>query len=175
MNWELSKAWSDQFLPEIKHILGELLIREADAAEDALRNTDLLTLAFQGQLRIACRIRRHRYLQDHPNEFTVRCFLRSGRQTEFDKLLQGWGDLLFYGFANETETGLARWFVGDLAIFRRWLWTHYERHGQWPGIVHQNTDGSSRFRVFSVCDVDPQFVLAHSRPTERHHHESYLN
>lgn len=173
--WTTEKSWSDQFLTEIQHILGELLIREADPVEDAMRNTDLLTLAFQGQLRIACRIRRHHFLHDHSHEFTIRSSLRSGRQTEFSKLLQGWGDLLFYGFANQNETGLARWFVGDLGIFRRWLRTHHKRHSQWPGVEVGNADGSSRFRVFSLRDVDPQFVLTQGEKPETKWHDPSFN
>ncbi len=173
--WTTQKVWSDQFLPEMKHILGEALIHEADVKEDALRNTDLVTLAMQGQQRIACRIRRHRYLKDHFQEFTLRCSLRSERQTEFDKLLQGWGDFLFYGFANETETGLAQWFIGDLEIFRRWLRHHHDRHGEWPGVVVGNSDGSSRFRVFSLRDMDPRFVIKQGQQRQQYPNHPQLN
>ena len=40
--WKQSKQWSDQFLPEIKRILGEHLIREGTIEEDTFQPVRLL-------------------------------------------------------------------------------------------------------------------------------------
>ena len=165
MIWKTDKAWSDRFIREIKSILGETLIDVAEPDDDALRNTDLITLTMRGGLRIACRVRKHRYLAGYGGEFTIRCSRPSGRDTEIDKLLAGWGDYLFYGFADERETSLAAWLVGDLAVFRQWFWWHLESFNQWPGQMHSNPDRSSDFLAFRLCDVDPRFVIARKEAT----------
>ncbi len=161
-NWKSDKAWSDRFIPAIKRILGEHLIAEADVAEDTFRNTDLITLRLAGEVRIACRVRQHAYLRLYGDEFTLRCSRPSGAATEIDKLLAGWGDYLFYGFANQDGTALAAWFLGDLDVFRRWVrWYQATRH-DWPGELKENLDGSSRFVVFRIADVFPDFIVARS-------------
>lgn len=133
----------------------------AEPDDDALRNTDLLTLCLPGEVRIACRIRRFQYLQLYPDEFTLRCSVPSGRDTEIDKLLDGWGNLLFYGFANADETDLAAWFIGDLAVFRTWTAWHRRQFGRWPGQLRDNRDGT-RFMAFCVSEIDPAFIVARS-------------
>lgn len=160
MDWRDRKAWSDRFIPEIKSILGGLLIDVAEPADDSLRNTDLITLTMRGGLRIACRVRKHRYLATYADEFTLRCSVASGRETEIDKVLAGWGDYLFYGFANAEETALSTWVVGDLAVFREWFAWYRRTYHDWPGEMRRNHDGSSNFMVFGVHDVDRRFIVA---------------
>jgi hypothetical protein len=164
MIWQADKVWSDRFLPEIKSILGRVLIDVAEPADDAQRNTDLITLTMRGGLRIACRVRKHRYLATYADEFTIRCTRPSGTETEIDKLLAGWGDYLFYGVANAEETALAAWFIGDLHVFREWFAWYRRTVHDWPGEIRENHDGSSKFIVFSVNDVDRRFVLARKDP-----------
>ncbi len=160
MIWQADKAWSDRFLPEIKCILGSVLLDVAEPADDALRNTDLIVLRLRAGQRIACRVRKHSYLSSYADEFTIRCTRPSGRDTEIDKLLDGWGDYLFYGFANAEETGLAAWLVGDLEVFRQWFAWYRRTLRDWPGEMRRNRDGSSKFMVFNVHEVDPRFILA---------------
>jgi hypothetical protein len=160
MTWQADKTWSDRFLPEIKSILGTVLIDVAEPTDDALRNTDLITLTMRGGLRIACRVRKHRYLATYADEFTIRCSRPSGTETEIDKLLAGWGDYLFYGFADAQEVTLAAWFIGDLQIFREWFAWYRRTYHDWPGEMRRNHDGSSNFMVFGVHDVDRRFILA---------------
>ena len=164
MIWQADKAWSDRFIPEIKSILGTVLIDAAEADDDVMRNTDLITLTMRGGLRIACRVRKHRYLATYADEFTIRCSRPGGTETEIDKLLAGWGDYLFYGFANADETALAGWFVGDLQVFRDWFASYRRSFHDWPGDMRRNHDGSSKFLVFDIHEVDSRFVLARKQP-----------
>jgi hypothetical protein len=164
MGWRSRKSWSDRFVPEIKSILGTVLIDVAETGDDALRNTDLITLTMRSGLRIACRVRRHPYLAAHGDEFTIRCSVVSGRETEIDKVLAGWGDYLFYGFANAAETALAAWFVGDLKVFREWFASYRRTFQDWPGEIRRNHDGGSKFLVFGIYDVDRRFILARKEP-----------
>jgi hypothetical protein len=165
VTWETDKAWSDRFVPEIKSILGGVLIDAADPDDDALRNTDLITLTLRGGVRVACRIRKHHYLSKYGDEFTIRCSRPSGTETEIDKLLSGWGDYLFYGFADETESRLAAWLVGDLHVFRRWLHRYYQAYGESPGDMRRNHDGSSAFFAFGIYDVGRGFIVAQCERT----------
>lgn len=161
--WTTDKAWSDRFIPEIKRIVGEHLIAVPPAEEDMLRNTDLLSLALPGQVRIACRVRKYAYLDLYPDEFTLRCSRPSGARTEIEKLLEGWGDYLFYGFAGADATELAAWLLADLSVFRRWVTWYPSQHGAWPGELRCNRDGSSQFVSFKIDDVFPEFVVARKK------------
>jgi hypothetical protein len=165
--WQSDKTWSDRFIGEIKSILGAVLISTAEPEDDALRNTDLITLTLRDGLRVACRVRKHCYLADYGDEFTIRCSRPSGNETEMDKVLAGWGDFLFYGFADEQEASLAAWLVGDLAVFRDWHRRYLATHQDWPGELRSNHDGSSAFMVFGVHDIDPHFVVARKRAQQR--------
>jgi hypothetical protein len=156
--WQDDKRWSDRFLPEIKRILGEHLIGEPPLEEDQERNTDLIVLRMD-PLRIACRVRRPGYLKRFGHEFTIREGRPSGVKTELSKVLEGWGDYLFYGHADDEERRLAQWFLLDLRPFR--LWFHRQtvaRNGSPPGEEQDNRDGSSWFRAFDVRAL-PEEVL----------------
>ena len=48
IEWEEDKRWYDIFIPEIKSILGQLLIGEASVEDDQLKNTDLIVLELKG-------------------------------------------------------------------------------------------------------------------------------
>lgn len=151
--WEESKRRADRHTPEVAAICGVLFVCEpVNVEEDWLRNTDLVVLSMD-RVRIGVRIRGHEYLARYPEEFTIRAARpKSGNDTELTKILRGWGDYLFYGFANEHDTGLAFWRVVNLREFALW----YNRQlfmlpaGKAPGILKPNKDGSSEFYAFSA-------------------------
>lgn len=158
--FEKDKAWSDTFLPEIKRHLGEYLIAEPkDFDEDKYRNTDLIVLELKA-VRIACRIRRETYYEKYGSEFTIRSERRSGNKTELAKIIEGWGDYIFYGFADDER--LTHWFIGDLKAFRIWftIMTH-KNGGNFPGAAKKNIDSSSSFRSFKKYAI-PHFIVAES-------------
>ncbi len=160
--WQFDKKWSDRFLPEIKHILGEYLISEAPAREDAQHNTDLMVLTLN-PYRIGCRVRTHSYYLNKfwREEFTIRTVRPSGAKTELEKILDGWGDFFFYGFSNEEETGLLKWTLGRLDVFRDYVEDYRDTHlGQLPGFENLNRDGSSKFRAFKITQMPDDFVVA---------------
>ena len=159
-DWQQSKRWSDRFLPEIKRTLGEFLICESAAEEDAERNTDLMVLTL-GAVRVGCRVRQWPYLEKYSREFTIRSGRPSGVKTELAKIIEGWGDYLFYGFANEEGNALAQWFIGDLNVFRLWHSTRLAKSGGClPGAQMPNSDGSSHFVAYQVADLPDYFVVA---------------
>jgi hypothetical protein len=159
--WEELKAWSDKYLPEIKRHIGEHLISEPkDITEDSTHNTDLVVLELKA-VRIACRVRKDKYRERYGNEFTIRSGVPSGNKTELSKIIEGWGDYFFYGFADASN--LTQWFIGDLKAFRLWfnreLWKMDK--GLMPGIEQHNLDGSSDFRIFNKNAI-PGFIIAQS-------------
>ena len=161
MGWEADKRAADRYMPAVKRILGEYLITEAAQEEDRERNTDLIVLTLAG-VRVAVRIRTHDYLRRYPGEFTIREARPNGNQTELAKVVSGWGDFMFYGFAAEQGDGLAQWVLLDLKVFRLW-WSQRLAKGAagWlPGIRCKNKDDSSDFRAFRLADLPPALVLA---------------
>lgn len=152
--------WSDKFLVDIRRILGEHLICAAPIEDDAERNTDLIVLKLDA-VRIGCRIRRHDYLIRYPYEFTIRAGRPSGVKTELAKIIEGWGDYFFYGFANEGEDGLERWTLCDLRVFRLWFNRYMAGHGgALPGVEQANGDDSSVFRAFRWGELPFEFIVA---------------
>lgn len=158
--WEKDKKWSDKFLPEIKRILGEHLIGEPPIEEDQERNTDLIVLKMEA-VRIGCRVRKYKYIERYSNEFTIRAGRPSGVKTELTKIIEGWGDYFFYGFSNKQETGLFKWVLCDMDVFRLWFNTKLvQNNGIVPGIKKNNTDNSSFFLAYNVSDLPANFVKA---------------
>jgi len=153
-------SWQRRLLPEVKAILGQYLIGEAPFEEDAQRNTDLIVLKLDA-VRIGCRLRRYEYLAKWPDEFTIRTTRPSGADTELSKLISGWGDYFFYGFANQSGTNLASWMLGSLHVFRLWHSRQLvELGGKVPGKHQDNDDGSSTFRAFRIDALPPEFIVA---------------
>lgn len=158
-NWKEDKKWSDRFLPEVKMILGLHLIGEPPIEEDIEHNTDLIILKMEA-VRIACRIRHKEYFEKYPNEITIRTNRPSGAKTELAKIIEGWGDYFFYGFANEDETKLYNWKLCKLNAFRLYFNSFIvKQKGEIPGIEKINKDRSSSFRAFNTLKI-PDFVIA---------------
>lgn len=161
--WKDDKAWADRFMHQIKGIIGQSLICEPPVEEDRERNTDLRVLRMDG-VRIGCRVR-HYDQQRYAGEFTIRASRPSGNKTELTKIIEGWGDYFFYGFANSEDTAVEKWIVGDLSAFRIWHSRElYRMKGCMPGMPKPNKDGSSAFRVFNSFSI-PGFVVATDMPT----------
>lgn len=160
--WQNDKRWSDKFLPEIKSLIGLHIISEPPIEEDAERNTDLIVLDMQ-PVRIACRIRRFSYYenQQYRNEITIRAGRPSGVKTELRKIIEGWGDYLFYGFTNKDETGLQQWVIIDFKEVRGWMFDHiYNNTAPWK--FQNNKDDSSSFLVLDVRNIPSKAIFAKS-------------
>ena len=117
MSYTIDRQWSDQFIPSIKTIVGPLLLVETPDEIDCNQAADLMVFSARN-IRIAARVRRHGYADRFPYEFTLRCARDSGAETELSKIIDGWGDWMFYGHASTHEGVLLRWWIIDLAIFR---------------------------------------------------------
>ncbi len=158
--WQQDKRWSDRFLPEIKKIIGAHLIAEAPIEEDQQRNTDLIVLKLDA-VRVACRVRHFEFYQNWPNDFTIREGRPSGIKTELSKIIEGWGQYLFYGFSGPDEHVLVSWKLLDLNVFRLWFNRFITKNaGVLPGNSLSNGDGSSTFRAFSTLETPENLIFA---------------
>jgi len=163
MSWQGDKGWADQFMPDIKSVLGRHLLGEASLTEDAKHATDLVVLQMK-DLRIAVRMRRRKYAenQHYLGQFTIRTERRSGVKTELAKLIEGWGDYYFYGFEGLHDGQLGIWHLIDLKEFRLGymrLLIKCER-GTCPGEQIKNSDGGSSGCGFSYEWFLPSLVVA---------------
>lgn len=158
MNYSSNRRFSDRFILEIRHIVGGWLLCEAPVTEDIQRNTDLIVLKMEAK-RVACRVRRHRHLTAFGDQFTLRTKSRGG-VSELEKVAKGFGDYIFYGFADQHNKRLASWFIGDLCVFRGWLHTNPRPLAYCNGI--SNGDGTE-FMPFKLADMPEDFVVALSR------------
>ncbi len=160
-DWKQDKKWSDKYLNEIKAILGQVFIGEASKEDDQEKNTDLIVLKLEA-IRIACRIRDEKYYQKYGKEFTIRAGRPGGTKTELAKIIEGWGDYFFYGFADEER--LIWWSIGDLKVFRLWFNQQLRiNRGVVPGICQKNQDGSSNFLAFLWEELPGTFVVRNSK------------
>lgn len=156
--------WQRGLIPQVKQVLAQYLIVEAPFEEDADRNTDLIVLRLD-TVRVACRLRTFDFAKRFPDDFTIRASRPSGAKTELAKVIEGWGDYIFYGFADEAGDGLVGWLLGDLKVFR--LWYNRELYaGRHPGFYGRNRDGSSDFIAFDVNALPADFVTARRRYSE---------
>lgn len=157
-----NRAWSDQFLPDIKRIVGAHLLKAAPNELDWHEATDLMLLDAR-DTRIAARVRRPGYAERFPHQFTIRAESRYGGETELAKIVNGKGDLMFYGHA-APGGGLASWYLIDLNAFRAAL----IRHANGGPRIHcgdkRNADGTA-FKWFDLRSFDQQtrLVIAASR------------
>jgi hypothetical protein len=166
--WEKDKNWSDQFLTQIKGILGQTFIGAAPPEDDMEHNTDLIVFRME-PLRIACRIRRAKYFNRYGDEFTIRTSRPNGVKTELYKLIEDWGNYFFYGFGDDAGN-LTWWSIGDLRVFRGWFNGYIVRNkGNLPGIEKTNTDGSSGFRAFKWKDLPSNFVVRPPKQPDPYH------
>ncbi|WP_171180656.1 hypothetical protein [Ruegeria sp. HKCCD8929] len=155
-----NRHWSDQFLPEIKRIIGTHILRAAPDPLDHFQATDLVMLDAR-DMRIAARVRRYGYAERYPHQFTIRAKVPSGAETELSKIVNGNGDWLFYGHAGPDGQSLNSWQLIDLRAFRAAL----IRHGSNGTFIRmgdkQNPDGTCfkwfDTRSFPQC---PPLVLA---------------
>jgi hypothetical protein len=147
-------------MPEVKRTLGEYLIGEAPYEEDRDRNTDLIVLRMEA-VRVGCRIRRPAYLDRYADEFTIRTARPNGCKTELAKIIEGWGNYMFYGISDAAEEHLACWVLLNLSGFRLWYMAHMATNeGRQPGTVKPNRDGSSEFRAFKIDDLPVTAITA---------------
>jgi len=135
-----SLAFSKKFEPDVIARLAPKLIAAPPIEEDQERNTDLWLTA--KTKRISYRIRRFGFGCDKYDDFTLRYSTPHTGFSEYSKILMGHGDWFFYGVCNEDESGLLKWRLYDLELFRKYVSKAMELNGpKWlPGELKSNFD-----------------------------------
>ena len=159
--YNANRSWSDQFLPDIKRIVGRHLLEVSPDPLDWHHATDLLMLDAR-DMRIAARVRRPGYAEAYPHQFTIRSKLPSGAQTELAKIISGKGDWLFYGHADASQTAIESWQLIDLRAFRAGLIRKGAQGLRWGN--KRNADGTT-FTWFDARSFpsEPPLVVAQSQ------------
>ena len=154
--YQIDRAWSDQFIPSIKNIVGPYLLVESDEITDQQKAADLIV--FTGRnLTIAARVRSHEYFDRYPYDFTIRSERESGARTELAKIVDGWGDWMFYGHQLERANGLIRhWMIIDLKSWRAQMIRHRPKSPSDAFSQDRDNFDGTRFRVFDARKFGPQ-------------------
>lgn len=139
-----------------QHQDNDHILHRASADDDMRFATDFVMYTV-GRMDIACRVRSHTYMAKYGDEFTVRSKTRHGSRTEIDKMIDGFGDFIFYGFADLDGAGLAQWMIGDLQVWRD-MNAAKSAAGQPFGAQLDNHDGTG-FRAFRMKDLPTDFVV----------------
>lgn len=154
-DYEINRRWSDAFIPAIKKIVGPLLLEESSFEVDTTQAADLIVLNARDK-KIAARVRRLGYAERYPFEFTIRAKLDSGTRTELEKMVDGFGDWMFYGHAHEDGMNISRWMVINLPAWRAAL-----IRKKAPCEKKSNGDGT-HFVAFDVRMLPESFLIASS-------------
>ena len=141
MGYTKERHWSDQYVPAIKAIVGPYLLTTAPFEWDTKQATDLIVIHARDKT-IAARMRRAKFAARYPDEFTIRYHRDTGTSTEYEKIVNGWADWMFYGFAaaGDADGRIQRWWLLDLDVFRAHL---IRRLGKVGGVEKPNGDGTS--------------------------------
>jgi hypothetical protein len=116
MSYRRDRTWSDAFIPAIKRIVGAHVLEPSSFEIDAHEAADLVVLIAR-DLRIAARVRRPGFADRYPYQFTIRAHRDSGALTELQKIVDGWGDWLFYGHAVD-DRHIGAWMIVSLHALR---------------------------------------------------------
>jgi hypothetical protein len=116
------REWSDQRIIAVQNVIGRCLglpagqVSVAPEEMDVHQATDLVVFSAR-DIKIAARVRRSGFAQKYPFEFTVRSHRNSGMETEYSKIMNGWGDWLFYGH-DFSQQSVYPWQIINLNAFR---------------------------------------------------------
>jgi hypothetical protein len=156
-------------IPQVKSLVGTYLIDISNFRQDTSENTDLIVLRSHQDLRIAARVRRPpqdangiNYAERYPYDFTIRAKRESGAKTELSKVIDGWGDWMFYSHCNQ-DNKIFLWWLLDLKSFRAGL----IRRGKKLLDINRmkpNKDGKTHFMPFDVREFSrhPPLVIGSS-------------
>ena len=159
-------AWSTQFIPAIKQIVGPRLLVPASLELDTKEATDLIIFMAR-DMRIAARMRSVGYEEKYPYDFTIRSRRDSGSETELSKIMSGWGDWFFYGH-DGGNSKISHWRIFDLNVFRRSHHMHEIGLETIKWVVHPNKDVNGNrdgtwFRAYDALSFPRGLVIASSR------------
>lgn len=156
--------WSFQYLQHVETILETLLrlkgysgkidIRVSTKQEDFSECADLV---INEKVTVMVRTRDTKYINS--GDFVLRATTGKDGLCEFDKVLNGKGNYLFYSYAENYGNGiLTDWWMGDLNVFRN-VWNESLELG-YPLYCKTMFDrrGEGKFNILKT-DEYPNFII----------------
>lgn len=163
-NYAVNRTFSDMMMPKCFEKMGRSQFQVADVESDLLRATDAFCVNALNGANIAVRVRRPHSRHSEQGFFTIRNMAR-GNTTEYDKILTGYADYMFYAMANKNCDDIA-WFrfinldVFRLAVFenmgkREYQKIHKSKKHVYPlhNDVGDNRDGTG-YMVFNASNIN---------------------
>jgi hypothetical protein len=162
--YQQDRTWSDQMIPDIKRIVGPCLLEPTPLDLDVKEASDLIILRAR-DMRIAARVRRPGFAEKYPFEFTIRAHRDNGHATELAKIIDGFGDWLFYGHATEDgQIGL--WHLIDLHAFRAAMIRHKRSDDVRLCFKFKDNRDGTRFMAYDLRSFpkSPSILVSSSDP-----------
>ncbi|KPJ64899.1 hypothetical protein AMK68_00255 [candidate division KD3-62 bacterium DG_56] len=156
------REWSDSYIEQIKAIVGPYVLEPSPFEIDTKNAADLMVLQNKS-VKVACRLRRPGYERFY-GEFTIRSNRASGVKTELAKIVDGWGDWLFYGHIRDENELIHPWYLLDLHVFRAAL---IRQHASIISKTLSNTDGVTCFKAYRIDSFPSEIVIASSVKLEQ--------
>ncbi len=160
MTYGIDQEWETSWIPHVLPLISaKHLLEKAPIEKDQNEVTDIMPSMMLRNVRIGLRMRRPEYFDKYSGEITFRSNRETGAKTEFAKILEGWGDLMFYGFANphwKSFRSVRQWTLISLRAVRRIVKSHNPRL-----TTIDNRDGTS-FHPIKIKDwkaLDKKFVI----------------
>jgi len=168
--YSIDRQWSDRFIPDIRAKVGPHLLQPSPFEIDAKQAADLIVLHAR-DMRIAARVRRPGYAERYPFDFTIRSHRESGATTELAKLIDGFGDWMFYGHADRQAPTVTTWMLIDLHVWRGHLLragSGLKNGGRWWGSLarEQSNGDGTKFVAFDVRRFPREILIAGNVATE---------
>lgn len=159
-DFDINKAWSDQFIPEIIAILDGCFwphkFQIGEPEEDRKECCDFKGLhKDKNELIVSSRVRRHEFWPEHANDLTLNLTISSTTRINevFKIIARGYAEYYFVGFAHESEIKLIDWKIYCLDTFRKWV-----NHQSWiayklPGKRLTNHNNNKEFIAYDMTNI----------------------
>ena len=156
------REWSDARILRVKEIVGSHLLDVTPDEIDQQQAADLMVLTAR-DMKIAVRLRRPGFAERFRYQFTVRAHRDSGARTELEKIVNGWGDWMFYGHTDGDDIPL--WWLIDLNAFRAAL-IRQSRNAQTLDCGDMPNGDGTFFKWFDLRSFpqSPPILVASSAP-----------
>lgn len=173
-NYEVQREWSDSYIPYVSRIIIDALkldpsvwyIIVTTPEQDMKEAADLILTNGKEEFMIALRLRNASYMSRYPFEFTIRREYTAGHKTEYQKMMEGFADMMFYGFRDGNK--IVRWVFLLVDEIRN---QHFHaENGEWYPLNHikferkDNTDGRNCFNGYDINSFEnkDKLITAHS-------------
>lgn len=173
--YDEQRSWSDSYIPYVSRTIINALnldpniwcIKVTTPEQDMKEAADLILTDGDEEFMIALRLRNASYMADYPFDFTIRREYTAGYKTEYEKIMDGFADMMFYGFRDGDK--IVRWVFMNMDEFRlqhkydavqcAWVpksYIEYERRN--------NRDGRNCFNGYDINSFPSHdnLIISHS-------------